>query len=84
VRPEERQRGIAVRAVQAVTAWAHTSAGFARIWLEIDPADLPSLRVARQAGYRLEQRLLRHCRAWQHDDPAQDTWHDCLIWIHTT
>jgi hypothetical protein len=26
----------------------------------------------------------RHCRAWSSDDPAHDTWHDCLIWAHTT
>jgi len=84
VRPEDRRRGIAVRGVQALTAWAHTTAGFSRIWLEIDPANLPSQQVARRAGYRLEQRLPRHCRAWRSDDPAQDTWHDCLIWVHTT
>jgi len=83
VRPEDRRRGIAVRAVQALTVWAHTTASFARIWLEIDPANLPSLQVARRAGYRLEQRLPRHYRAWQSDDPEQDIWHDCLIWVHT-
>jgi hypothetical protein len=36
------------------------------------------------AGYRLEQRLPRHCRVWTSDDPDRDTWHDCLIWVHTT
>jgi RimJ/RimL family protein N-acetyltransferase len=84
VRPEDRRRGIAVRSVQALTSWAHTTAGFSRIWLEIDPANTPSLQVARRAGYRLDQRLPGHCRAWRSDDPEQDTWHDCLIWIHTT
>jgi RimJ/RimL family protein N-acetyltransferase len=84
VRPEDRRRGIALRSVQALTSWAHTTAGFSRIWLEIDPANTPSLRLAARAGYRLEQRLPRHCRAWRSDDPAQDSWHDCLIWIHTT
>jgi RimJ/RimL family protein N-acetyltransferase len=84
VRPEDRRRGIALRSVQALTAWAHTTAGLARIWLEIDPANTASLQVARRAGYRLEQRLPRHCRAWRSDDPAHDTWHDCLIWVHTT
>jgi RimJ/RimL family protein N-acetyltransferase len=32
VRPEERRRGIALRSVQALTSWAHTTAGFFRIW----------------------------------------------------
>ena len=84
VRPEERRRGIALGSVQALTTWAHTTAGFSRIWLEIDPDNTPSLRLAERAGYRLEQRLPRHCRAWHSDDPEQDIWHDCLIWIHTT
>jgi RimJ/RimL family protein N-acetyltransferase len=84
VRPEQRRRGIALRSVQAMTAWAHDHAGFARVWLEIDPDNTPSLRLAERAGYRLEQRLPRHCRAWTSDDPVQDSWHDCLIWAHTT
>ena len=83
VRPEHRRRGIALRGVQALTTWAHTTAGLARVWLEIDPDNTPSLRLAQRAGYRLEQRLPRHCRAWRSDDPAHDTWHDCLIWVHT-
>jgi RimJ/RimL family protein N-acetyltransferase len=83
VRPEDRRRGIALRGVQALTVWAHGSAGLSRVWLEIDPDNTPSLRLARRAGYRLERRLPRHCRAWTSDDPAHDTWHDCLIWTHT-
>jgi RimJ/RimL family protein N-acetyltransferase len=83
VRPEARRRGIALRSVQHITAWAHATAGFSRIWLEIDPDNTPSLRLAERAGYRLEQRLPRHCRAWRSDDPEHDTWHDCLIWVHT-
>ena len=83
MRPEDRRRGIALRGVQALTAWAHGPAGVPRIWLEIDPDNTPSLRLARRAGYRLERRLPRHCRAWTSDDQAHDTWHDCLIWSHT-
>lgn len=82
--PEQRRRGIALRSVQALTAWAHERASFSRIWLEINPDNAPSLRLAQRAGYRLEQRLPRHCRAWTSDDPDRDTWHDCLIWVHTT
>ena len=37
VRPEERRRGIALRCLEALTGWAHTSGGLPRVWLEIDP-----------------------------------------------
>jgi RimJ/RimL family protein N-acetyltransferase len=84
VRPEHRRRGIALRTVQALTTWAHTGAGLTRLWLEIDPDNTPSLRLAQRAGYRLERRLPNHCRAWISDDPERDTWHDCLIWAHTS
>jgi RimJ/RimL family protein N-acetyltransferase len=84
VRPEHRRRGIALRGVQALTTWTHDHAGFSRIWLEIDPDNTASLRLAQRAGYRLERRLPRHCRVWSSDDPDHDTWHDCLIWVHTT
>jgi RimJ/RimL family protein N-acetyltransferase len=83
VRPEYRRRGIALRSVRALTTWAHTTAGLARVWLEINPDNTPSLQLAQRAGYRLEQRLPRHCRAWTSDDPDHDSWHDCLIWLHT-
>jgi RimJ/RimL family protein N-acetyltransferase len=83
VRPEQRRRGIGVRSVAALTAWAHRGGGLARLWLEIDPGNTASLELARRAGYRLEQRLPRHCRAWLAEDPARDQWHDCLIFAHT-
>jgi RimJ/RimL family protein N-acetyltransferase len=82
VRPEERGRGIASRAVRASTLWAHDSLGIPRIWLEIRPGNEPSLRVAQRAGYRFEQRLPRHCRDWPAEDAQHDPWHDCLIWAH--
>jgi RimJ/RimL family protein N-acetyltransferase len=77
VRPERRRQGIALRSVEAVTAWAHASAGLSRVWLEIRPDNTASLRLAQRAGYRLEQRPPR--RAWTSDDPE----HDYLIWVHT-
>jgi RimJ/RimL family protein N-acetyltransferase len=83
VRPEQRRRGIGVQSVGAVTAWAHRGGGLARLWLEIDPGNTGSLELARRAGYQLEQRLPRHCRAWLAEDPDRDQWHDCLIFAHT-
>ncbi|SMD18593.1 GNAT family N-acetyltransferase [Kibdelosporangium aridum] len=82
IRPQQRGRGIGSRVVRAVTLWAHQTLKAPRIWLEINPSNEPSLRLARQAGYRFEQRLARHCRDWSVDDPERDTWHDCLIWIY--
>ncbi len=83
VRPDERRRGIARRSVRAVTEWAHQNAGLTRIWLEIDPDNTASLRLAERAGYHLDQHLPQYCRSWSHEDPQHDTWHDCLIWVHT-
>jgi RimJ/RimL family protein N-acetyltransferase len=82
VRPENRRQGLALHAIHALTRWAHQDAGLGRIWLEINPDNTPSLRLAERAGYRYEQRLPHHCRAWTATDPSQDTWHDCLIWTH--
>jgi RimJ/RimL family protein N-acetyltransferase len=81
-RPEERGRGFARRGVQALTAWAHDNVPLTRIWLEINPGNTASRRVAERAGFELEERLLRHCRTWVRDDPEMDSWHDCDIWVH--
>jgi RimJ/RimL family protein N-acetyltransferase len=83
VRPESRRQGLALRAIHALTAWAHRDAGLTRIWLEINPENTASQRLAERAGYRYEQRIANHCRAWIAQDPGQDAWHDCLIWTHT-
>ena len=84
VRPEERGRGLASRAVLAATEWAHCELGVSRIWLEIEPGNEPSLRLAQRAGYRFEQRIPQHCRDWACDDAERDSWHDCLIWVHAS
>ncbi|MET7780542.1 GNAT family N-acetyltransferase [Streptomyces sp. NPDC005388] len=47
-----RGRRLAVRAVQAVTEYAHTSAAVPRVILEIEPNNHPSIAVARSAGFR--------------------------------
>ncbi|UXY25047.1 GNAT family N-acetyltransferase (plasmid) [Streptomyces cynarae] len=82
IRPEERRRGIASQAVHAVTFWAHNALDAARIWLEINPRNEPSLHLAQRVGYHFEQRLPRHCREWSAENTEHDSWHDCLIWIH--
>lgn len=82
LRPEERGRGIAWRSVGALTAWAHRTVPLARIWLEIDPANSASIRVAERAEFEFEKRMAWHCRRWTYDDPALDSWHDCDIWVH--
>lgn len=82
IRPEQRGKGIASRAVPAATLWAHRDLAIARIWLEIRPGNEPSLRVAQRSGYHFEQRLSRHCRDWASEDAEHDSWHDCLIWAH--
>jgi RimJ/RimL family protein N-acetyltransferase len=82
VRPEDRGRGIASRAVLATTEWVHLNLAIPRIWLEIHPGNEPSLRLARRAGYHFEQRLSQHCREWSCVDSEHDSWHDCLIWTH--
>ena len=84
IRPEERGRRIASRAVRAVTRWAHDALDATRIWLEINPLNEPSLRLAQQVGYDFDQRLLRHCRDWSSMEAEHDSWHDCLIWSHET
>jgi RimJ/RimL family protein N-acetyltransferase len=82
VRPEERGRSLASRAVRAATPWAHRRLAVPRLWLEIEPGNEASLRVAQRAGYRFERRLPRHCRDWASEDAERDSWHDCLIWGH--
>jgi RimJ/RimL family protein N-acetyltransferase len=82
VRPEERGKGAATRAVIASTLWAHHELAVRRIWLEIEPGNEASLRVARKAGYRFEQSISQHCRDWASEDADRDSWHDCLIWVH--
>lgn len=78
-----RGKGIASRAVRAATTWAHGALAASRIWLEIEPGNEASLRIARRAGYRFEDRIAQHCRAWVRDDAELDSRHDCLIWVHT-
>jgi RimJ/RimL family protein N-acetyltransferase len=83
VRPPSRRQGLALRGIHAITQWAHQHAGLTRLWLEIDPDNTASQRLAERAGYQYEQRIAHHCRTWTSPEPEDDTWHDCLIWAHT-
>lgn len=76
VRPEERGRGLALAVLRRLTDQAHRE-GFTRLWLEINPTNAASLRVAERAGYTYERRLPDHCL-----DHSTQTRHDCLIWVH--
>lgn len=51
VAPEARGRGVAARALGLLTAWCLDELGLERVELRIDPANLPSLRLAERVGY---------------------------------
>ncbi|RFU82361.1 N-acetyltransferase [Streptomyces triticagri] len=46
-----RGQGLAGRATRLLTAYAHETLGLARVLLEIEPDNRPSMAVARSAGY---------------------------------
>ena len=50
-RPPARGRGVAVRALRLVTAWAFEERGMERVELRITSYNLPSLKVADRAGF---------------------------------
>lgn len=83
VRPEQRRRGLALRGIAALVEWAHRDGGLPRVWVEINPGNTASQRLAERAGFVFERRAADHCRTWATDDPATDTWHDCLIFGHS-
>jgi RimJ/RimL family protein N-acetyltransferase len=82
VRPENRRQGLALRGIGALTDWAHRDGGLPRVWVEINPDNTASRRLAERAGFVFEQLAVEHCRNWSTDDPATDTRHDCLIFGH--
>lgn len=59
VAPPERRRGVAVRAVALVAAWARSVPGVDLLWAEIDPANEASRRVALAGGFAEGERLPR-------------------------
>ncbi|UGT39345.1 GNAT family N-acetyltransferase [Nocardia yamanashiensis] len=54
VAPQARGRGVAPRAVEALTGWAFERAGFHRLELRHSVLNAPSCRVALKAGFGLE------------------------------
>ncbi|MFC7219131.1 GNAT family N-acetyltransferase [Streptomyces polyrhachis] len=67
--PEARGRGIAPRAVEALTTWAFETAGFHRLELAHSVHNTASCRVAEKTAFPLEGTLrsaLRHTDGW-HD-----------------
>ena len=59
VRPRDRGRGFATEALAALARWALTAGGLQRVWLNVDTANLASLRVAHKAGFVREGTLRR-------------------------
>lgn len=74
-RPGARGRGYATRALLLLAAWAD-ALGFPRLRLDIEPANLPSRRVAQKAGFRCERTAERQigpkrapCEIWVRSSP---------------
>jgi ribosomal-protein-alanine N-acetyltransferase len=61
IAPQQRQRGYATAALQAVSRWAFTLDGIARVELYVEPWNKGSWRAAERAGFRREGLL----RSWQ-------------------
>lgn len=49
--PAHRGKGVAPRAVRLMTEWAFGDVGLAELWLEIDPQNVASVRVAEKCGF---------------------------------
>ncbi len=67
-----RGRGLATRALRLLSAWALRELGIARLWLEVEPGNEPSLRVAAKNGYVREGVFRSHCE-------THGRRHDCVI-----
>jgi RimJ/RimL family protein N-acetyltransferase len=59
-----RGRGLTTRAVRLLTAWAFATLGLARVEINVDPRNTPSLAVARAAGF-VEEGLLRSAHVFK-------------------
>jgi RimJ/RimL family protein N-acetyltransferase len=59
VRGDERGKGYASEALEAVARWALTEGGIQRAWLTANTDNVASVRVAEKAGFRREGTLRR-------------------------
>jgi precorrin-6A synthase len=75
VSPAARGRGLATRALRLLSRWAFDEAGVERLWLEIEPGNDASHRVALKAGFLREGVFRAHCR-----DRRSGVRHDCVIY----
>ena len=69
VRSDERGKGYATEALDAVARWALAEGGIQRAWLTANTDNLASVRVAEKAGFRREGTLRR---AGLEDDGLHD------------
>lgn len=74
VSPKARGQGIATRAVRLVSDWGLEELGIERLWLETEPENAASRRVAEKAGFRREGVFRSHCRS-----RTTGQRHDCVI-----
>ena len=72
--PDARRRGIAPRALEAVSDWAINELGLHRLELEHSTRNEASCRVAVKAGYSLESTKRSHAL-------HQDGWHDMHLHV---
>jgi len=75
VNPAARRRGIATSVLKLVSRWALDDVGLERLWLEIEPENMASHRVAERNGFQREGLLRAHCR-----DRPSGFRHDCVIY----
>jgi RimJ/RimL family protein N-acetyltransferase len=73
--PAARGRGLATAGLGHAAAFALRELGAQRLWVEIDPANSASHRVAEKAGFTREGVLRAHCR-----DRRTGLRHDCVVY----
>jgi RimJ/RimL family protein N-acetyltransferase len=71
IAPDHRGRGLATAAVRLLAGWAlGPPCGLVQVWARIDPANLPSARVAASAGLRRLGRSAAGEDVWATTTPA--------------
>lgn len=73
--PAARGRGLATAGLRHAAAFALRERGAERLWVEIEPGNAASHRVAEQAGFTREGVLRAHCR-----DRRTGLRHDCVVY----